>query len=68
MPHKGFFVNDPNEIERLILADRTERARQAAKARTGTDYHIKKLVEAAPSLTTDQIEKLRALLPMEDGQ
>lgn len=48
--------------------DRIERARQAAKARTGADYHIKKLVDDAPTLTAEQIEKLRALIPMESGQ
>lgn len=47
---------------------RHERAKKAAAARHSIDTTIKQLVEVAPELTTDQIEKLRALLPMEDGQ
>ena len=42
---------------------RHERARKAANARTTTDAHIRALVEAAPPLTPEQIDKLRALLP-----
>lgn len=58
----------PAMYDFYIKEDRIERARQAAKARTGNDYHIKKLSESASPLTTDQIQKLRALLPMEDNQ
>jgi hypothetical protein len=48
------------------LADpafRRERARRAATTRNSVDFHIKKVVEAAPSLTADQVERLRSLLP-----
>jgi hypothetical protein len=49
------------------LADpafRTERARRAAATRTSLDHHIQKVVDAAPTLTAEQIERLRALLPV----
>lgn len=44
---------------------RSDRAWKAGKSRTTVDYYIKKLIESAPALTSEQIEKLRALLPME---
>ena len=49
------------------LADpafRRERARRAATTRTSLDHHIQKVVDAAPTLTAEQIERLRALLPV----
>lgn len=48
------------------LADpqfRRERATKAAKARTSLDYHVRKVVEAAPALTDEQLDRLRQLLP-----
>lgn len=51
------------------LADpefRRERARKAAKARTTPDAHIQALVDSAPSLTAEQAERLRSLLPPAD--
>lgn len=48
--------------------ERHERAKKAAAARHSVDTTIKQLVEAAPELTAEQIEKLRSLLPMESGQ
>jgi len=39
-----------------------ERAMKAGQARTGTDYHIRKLVDAAPPLTAEQRDRLAALL------
>lgn len=42
---------------------RQRRARYAAKARTGDDYYICKLIESAPALTAEQAARLRALLP-----
>jgi hypothetical protein len=42
---------------------RRQRAHDAGSARTGTAYHIRKLVESAPELTAEQAEALRALLP-----
>jgi hypothetical protein len=47
----------------LSPAQLAERARNAGKSRTTPDYPIKKLVESAPSLTAEQAEQLRALLP-----
>jgi hypothetical protein len=47
------------------LADpawREERARKAALARNSVDAHIRALVESAPALTTEQADRLRALL------
>lgn len=41
---------------------RHRRAAHAAKARTGVDYYITKLVEAAPPLNDEQRAKLSALL------
>jgi hypothetical protein len=48
------------------LADpavRHERASRAGKSRTGVAYHIRKLVESANTLTAEQAEELRQLLP-----
>lgn len=48
------------------LADpefRRERARKAAKARTSLDHHVQAVIDRAPALTAEQIERLRALLP-----
>ena len=42
---------------------RHRRAVHAAKTRTSVDHFIEKVVEAAPTLTGEQIERLRALLP-----
>lgn len=42
---------------------RTERARNAARARTTTEAHIAALVESAPALTDEQADLLRSLLP-----
>ena len=39
------------------------RAAKAGKARTTVDYHIRKLAESAGSLSAEQAEQLRALLP-----
>jgi hypothetical protein len=39
-----------------------ERAIVGAKSRTTVDYHIRKLVEAAPPLTAEQRDKLALLL------
>jgi hypothetical protein len=44
------------------LADpsfRRERARKAAAARLSIDHHIDKVVEAGPTLTTEQLDRLR---------
>jgi hypothetical protein len=48
------------------LADpawRQERARKAANACTGIDYHVRAIVARAGKLTPEQIEVLRSLLP-----
>jgi hypothetical protein len=42
---------------------RRRRASHAAQARTSLDHHLAKVIEAAPSLTAEQVERLRALLP-----
>jgi hypothetical protein len=42
---------------------RRRRASHAAQARTSLDHHVAKVIEAAPSLTAEQVEHLRALLP-----
>jgi len=39
-----------------------ERAVNAARARTGNDYHIRKLTEAAATMTGEQRHRLSALL------
>jgi hypothetical protein len=45
-----------------------ERARKAALARETTDHHIQRIVDRAPSLTAEQIERLRSLLtPVRDA-
>jgi hypothetical protein len=47
------------------LADptfRKNRARKAARARTTVDHHIQALVDAAPPLTSEQRDKLAAVL------
>jgi hypothetical protein len=44
-------------------AVRHERASRAGRARTGTDYYIRKLVENANGLTAEQAELVRQLLP-----
>jgi hypothetical protein len=41
---------------------RRERASKAGRARTGADYHIAKLAEAAPDLTAEQRDKLATVL------
>jgi hypothetical protein len=38
-----------------------ERAIKAAQSRTGNDYHIRKLTEAAATLTGEQRQQLAAL-------
>lgn len=48
------------------LADpefRHRRAQNAAAARTTIDYHISKVVAAAPTLTAEQLARIRSLLP-----
>jgi hypothetical protein len=46
---------------------RRRRAAHAAKTRTSVDHYIEKVVEAAPTLTADQVERLRSLLaPVEE--
>lgn len=48
----------------LTPEQRTERARKAAAARTGVDYHINAILAAAPKITDlsdEQVAKLRAL-------
>ena len=52
------------------LADpswRRQRATTAAKARTSLDHHVAKVVESAPALTADQLDRLRQLLPEVKG-
>jgi hypothetical protein len=39
-----------------------ERAVNAARSRTGNDYHIRKLAESAEPLTAEQRQRLAALL------
>ena len=46
----------------LTPEQRTERARNAARARNSVDAHIRALVDAAPKLTPDQRDRLAALL------
>jgi hypothetical protein len=46
---------------------RYERASRGGLARTGVDYHIRKLAESANGLTAEQAEQLRQLLPSGDG-
>jgi hypothetical protein len=46
---------------------RHERASRAGRARTGVDYHIRKLVESANTLSAAQAEELRQLLPSGDA-
>ena len=41
---------------------RHRRAVHAAKVRNSVDNHIAKIVDAAPALTADQVERLRSLL------
>jgi hypothetical protein len=41
---------------------RHQRAINAARARESTERYVAKLVERAPELTPEQIERLRALL------
>jgi hypothetical protein len=48
-------------------AVRTERASRGGKSRTTPDYHIRKLAESANTLTAEQAEQLRALLPSGDA-
>lgn len=57
------------------LADpefRRERARKAAVARTSPDHHIQQVIDRAPALTDEQVERIRALLglgrPVARGQ
>jgi hypothetical protein len=45
----------------------TIRASRAGRARTGVDYHIRKLVESANTLSAAQAEELRQLLPSGDA-
>ena len=45
---------------------RRARARKAAKARTSLDHYVAKIVEAAPALTDEQIDRLRQLIPAVD--
>lgn len=52
------------------LADpafRRERAVKAARARTAPDAHIKALVAAAPTLTSEQWNRLALLLRSDGG-
>lgn len=44
-----------------------ERASKAGRARTTVDYHVRKLVEAAPALTPEQRDRLAALLRTESA-
>lgn len=46
---------------------RRERARRGGHARTTLDYHVRQVVEKAPALTPEQVERLRALLPPVGG-
>lgn len=48
--------------ETLTDEQRTERARNAALARTTPDAHIRALADAAPTLTAEQRDKLATLL------
>lgn len=41
---------------------RHRRAVHAAKTRTSVDHYIEKVIEAAPALTGEQVERLRSLL------
>jgi hypothetical protein len=43
-------------------AVRAERAHRGGAARTSVDYHVRKIVEAAPALTADQRDKLALIL------
>lgn len=43
-----------------------ERAVRAARARTSLDHHVEKVVENAGELNSDQLARLRALLPAVD--
>jgi hypothetical protein len=42
---------------------RSEQARKAGRAAHSTDSYIDRIVERAPTLTADQVERLRGLLP-----
>jgi hypothetical protein len=44
-----------------------DRAVKAAKSRTGPDYHLRKLTEAAPTLTEVQKHRLAALVLLVAG-
>jgi hypothetical protein len=46
----------------LTREQRVERARRAAQARESLDRHVAKVVEQAPALTAEQVERLRGLL------
>lgn len=53
------------------LADpafRRERAQKAAHASHSLDAHIRAVVDAAPALTAEHVERLRALLPADQEQ
>lgn len=53
----------------LTPAQRTERARKAALARTSIDAHIDALVRRAPEITPEREARLRVLLaPAGDGR
>lgn len=43
-------------------ASHAERGRKGGKARTTTDYHIRKLVDGAPPLSQAQRDELSALV------
>lgn len=56
----------PAPTYRGKLADpgfRVERGQKAATARDSVDNHIREIVEAAPTLTAEQLDRLRGLLP-----
>jgi hypothetical protein len=42
---------------------RRRRASHAAKARTSLDYYVQQVVDRAPALTDEQVDRLRGLLP-----
>jgi hypothetical protein len=54
---------DPKRPYRIDPDVAHARAVSGAKARTGVDYHIRKLVESANTISAEQAETLRALLP-----
>ena len=46
---------------------RSARARRAALARTTLDAHVQKIVESGPTLTPEQLDRLRFLLSTESS-